>query len=1069
MRKFLLASFFCLFCLPWVLAQQRSISGKVTSSEDGSALPGVNVVLKGTTTGTVTDANGAFVLSVPASGGILMFSFIGLSTQETEISTRSVVDVTMEPDATQLGEVVVTGANIERDKKSIGYRLESVGGNKLQQVSEADPLRALQGKVAGVNIIGSSGVPGSSTRITMRGNRSLLGNNQPLIVVDGIPFDNTQTNTSNQLVGGGAYGSGLAAIDPNNIETMNILPPGGAGAALYGVRAANGVIIITTKTGASRASRKGLEVSVNSSYSVEEISGLPEYQNKYGTGTGFTFAQSNGSWGAPFPGTVAYPTITTQPYWNEYAIAFPDHPATVPYRAYPNNVKDFFNKGTLWENSITLSGGNEKSTFTTTISNTDQTGIVPESGFKRTNISIGANTVLANKLTIGGTMSYNVRDQHGPPGGASNAIGNGSAFARTLYLGRNWDMQGQPFEDPLTRESIFFVARTTATNPYWSAKYDGFETKESRTIGNLNVNYDFTDWLNLSYRIGLTHFDQKNQEWFRPGGRAVGGVGQVTDDYVSSTEIESFLMLNFNKQLGNDLTLKAFVAHNINQRTRNQQSYIGTGLIDFDIIDIDNTTSVLNNGGIYTQRRLVGVLGEFQLQYKDYLFFTLNGRNDWSSTLPKANRSFFYPAVSTSFIFSEALNLPTNVLSMGKIRVSYARVGNDAAPYLLNNTYTLNPQFVSQSVQFPFQGIPGTTLGDVTTDPNLTPEFTNTLEIGTQLQFFNSRASLDLSVYSSLTTNGIAQQSYPSVSGYTSYLTNFGDVSNKGIEIGLNVTPVSLPNSFTWDVNLNFTHNRNVVKKLAPGVDEIVIQNLFGGGITPVLRAGEEYGIMRGSVDARDDEGNLLIDPATGQLLRSRNPAIVGNPNPDFIAGMTNTFGYKGIRLSVLFDWRQGGDIYSTTINQQLGRGVTRDTENREINYIIPGVIGDANTNEPVLDAEGNKIPNNIMIEANDLYFGESFGTGSADEWSMFDGTTFRLREVILGYTLPKSMLAKTPFGSVSLSITGRNLWYKAPNFPKYSKFDPETSTFGTSNAQGFEFDNVPSVRRYGVNLRFTF
>lgn len=1076
MRKFLLLSSLCI-CVAWshLMAQERTVAGKVTSAEDNSPLPGVNVVLKGSTVGTVTDVEGNYRLTLPSSTSVLVFSFIGLKTQEIEVGDRTTVDLQMGLDTQQLGEVVVTAAGIEREKKSLGYRLENVSGTKLQQVSETDPLRALQGKVAGVNITASSGVPGSSTRITMRGNRSLLGNNQPLIVVDGIPFDNTQTNTSNQLVSGGAYGSGLAAIDPNNIESMNILPPGGAGAALYGVRAANGVIVITTKTGASRASRKGLEIAVNSSYSMEEISGLPDYQNKYGTGTGFVYGQVNGSWGAPFPGAVSYPTISEIPLWTDIAAAYPDLPATVPYRAYPNNVKDFFNRGTMWDNSITLSGGNERSNFTTTISNTDQKGIVPESGFRRTTVSIGATTVLANKVTIGGTMSYSDRRQQGPPGGASNAIGNGSAFARTMYLGRNWDLQGQPFEDPLTKESIFFVSRATSTNPYWSAKYDGFATDETRVVGNLNFAYDFTDWLNVSYRIGLTHFNQKNQEWFRPGGRGAGGVGQIIDDYVTNTEIESFLMLNFNKELNEDFTIKAFVAHNLNERVRDQQAYVGTGMIDFNIIDIDNTTSVLNFGGDYTKRRLIGLLGEVQMQYKDYLFLTVNGRNDWSSTLPKANRSFFYPAVSAAFVFTEALGMNSTFLSSGKLRASYTRVGNDANPYLLNTTFTLNPQFVSQSVQLPFKGVPGVTLGnlpgtnDIVPDPNLTPEFTSTVELGTQLQFFNNRASLDVAVYRSLTTNGIAAQSYPAVSGYTNYLTNFGDVSNKGIEIGLNVTPIATTSGFSWDVNANFTHNRNVVEKLSPGVNEIVIQNLFGGGITPVLRPGEEYGIMRGSVDVRDDEGNLLIDPANGQLIADRNPAIVGNPNPDFIAGLTNTFSFKGVKLSVLFDWRQGGDIYSTTVNQQLGRGVTRDTENREMNYVIPGVIGDVNTLEPVLDAEGNKIPNTIQVETNDLYFGRSFGTNSADEWSVFDGTTFRLREVGLGYTFPKSLLAKTPFGSVVISLSGRNLWYKAPNFPKHSKFDPETSTFGTSNAQGFEYDNVPSVRRYGVNVRLTF
>jgi TonB-linked SusC/RagA family outer membrane protein len=1081
MSKFLLVICFGLTVI-WsdALAQERKVTGKVTATEDGAPLPGVNVVLKGSTNGTVTDVDGNYSLTVPSDGAVLLFSFIGLTSQEITVGQRGIIDVQMAQDVQQLGEVVVTAAGIEREKKSLGYRLENVSGTKVQQVSEADPLRALQGKVAGVNIIGSSGVPGSSTRITMRGNRSLLGNNQPLIVVDGIPYDNTQTNANNtnhnQLSGAGAYGSGFAAIDPNNIESINILPPGGAGAALYGVRAANGVIVITTKTGTSRTSKKGLEVSINSSYSMEQISGLPKYQNKYGTGTGFVYGQVNGSWGAPFQGAVPYPTITTIPVWTDYATAFPERAGTtVPYQAYPNNVKDFFNTGSLWDNSITVSGGNEKATFTTTISRTDQKGIVPNSGFERTNISVGANTQLMNHMTIGATMSFANKVQNGPPGGASNALGNGSAFARTMYLGRNWNMTGEPFENPLTKQSIFFVARTQATNPYWATKYDGFETRENRVVGNLNMSYDFTEHLTLSYRVGLTNFDQRTQEWFRPGGRAAGGNGQITDDVDTFTELESFLMLSYNHDLTEDLSLKAFVAHNINQRTDDQQSYIGTGMVDFNITDIDNTTSVLNNGGIYQRRRLVGALGEVQLLYKDYLFLTINGRNDWSSTLPKDSRSFFYPAVSASFIFTDALDMNSSVLNSGKIRASWSKVGNDATPYLLNTTYSLNPQFVSQSVTFPFKGTAGATLGgipgssDILPDPNLTPEFTRAIELGTQLQFLNSRLSLDLAVYHSLTTNGIAFQSLPAVSGFTNYLTNFGNVSNKGIEIGINATPVRLSNGFSWDINANFTHNENVVEKLAPGVDEIVVRNLFGGGITPVLRPGQQYGIMRGSVDARDDEGNLLIDPSNGQLIRAQDPAIVGNPNPDFIMGVTNTFSFKGFTLSALLDWRQGGDIYSTTLLSQLGRGVTRDTEGREMNYIIPGVIGDINTFEPVLDENGQKIPNTIQVEMNDLYFGETFGTNAADEWNVFDATVFRFRELSLGYTFPKNLLAKTPFGSATFTLTGRNLWYKAPNTPKYSKFDPETGTFGSSNTQGFEFDNVPSVRRFGANLRLTF
>lgn len=1050
-----------------VNAQDRTVTGTVTAAEDSSPLPGVNVVIKGSTVGTVTDASGRYTLNAPADG-TLVFSFIGLASQELPIGGRAIIDIQLEQDVKQLTEVIVTAAGIERERRALGTRIETVTGNKIQQISEADPLRGLQGKVAGVNIIGSSGVPGSSTRITMRGNRSLLGNNQPLFVVDGIPYDNTQTSTSNQLVGGGSYGSGIAGLDPNNIESINILPPGAADAALYGVRAANGVIVITKKT-ASRTVRKNLGITVSSGYSFENISGLADYQNRYGTGTGFIYGQVNGSWGAGFNGAVGYPSTTTIPLWTDIAAAFPDRNPTVPYQAYPDNVKDFFQTGTLWDNSISLSGGSEKSTFTATISRTDQKGYIPESKFERTNVSIGANTVIGNKLTVGGTLAFANRVQNGPPGGASNALANGSAFARILYLGRNWNLQGEPYEDPLTRQSIFFVARNQSTNPLWSVRYDGFETREDRVIGNMNFAYDINDNFSIDYRVGITHYNEENQEWFRPGGRAAGGIGQITDDYVRWTEIESFLRFNYTTSITEDLQLKAFVAHNVNQRTRQQQSYLGTGLVDFEIIDIDNTTSYNTNGGIFTRRRLVGVLGEVQLQYKNYLYFTAMGRNDWSSTLPKDGRSFFYPALSSSFIFTDASGIESKFLTSGKLRAGWSKVGLDATPYLLNTVYNINPQFVTQSVTFPFNGVPGTTLSNIIPNGSLKPEFTRTIELGTDLQFFNDRAGLGLTFYESLTTNGIATQSYPSTSGFTFYLTNFGEVQNRGVEVTVNATPLNLPSGFRWDITGNFTHNKNLVKKLAPGVEEIVIRNLFGGGITPVLRPGAEYGIMRGSVDARDDEGNLLIDPSNGQLIPELTPQIVGNPNPDFITGLTNTLSFKGFILSALVDYRRGGDVYSTTILSQLGRGVTRDTEDREINRVIPGVLGDINTRQPLLDDDGNKIPNTIQVEVNDLYFGQTFGTNSSDEWNVFDGTVIRLREVSLGYSLPAVLLAKTPFASASITLTGRNLWYHAPNVPEHSNFDPETSTFGTSNALGFEFDNPPSVRRYGVNVRLTF
>ncbi|CAN5251282.1 SusC/RagA family TonB-linked outer membrane protein [soil metagenome] len=1061
-----------------VRAQERTVSGRVTSVEGGEGLPGVNVIVKGTTVGTTTDIDGNYNISVPEGATTLVFSFIGLTTQEMVIGNRSVVDVRMSPDVQQLSEVIVTAVGIERERRALGYSVENIKAEQIQQVSEPDALRALQGKVPGVNIIGSSGVPGSATRITIRGNSSFFGNNQPLFVVDGIPFDNSANTTSFQLTGGGAYGSRIADLDPNNIESMTVLK-GAAAAALYGSRAANGVIVVTTKSGSGRAGRTGLEIAVNSSYSIENLANLPDYQNKYGAGTGFNYSNVNGSWGPAFPGTVNYPTSETIPHWYgvpAFAAAFPEFQGTtVPYRAYPDNVKDFFQTGNVFENSITVGGGNETANISAVVSKMGQEGFIPFSSFDRTTISLGANAVLGNGFTVGGNVSYITSVQEGPAGGASNAVGNASAFGRTMIMARNWDLHGQPFENPLDRSNVFFVGTGQSTNPLWSVRYDGFSSNVDRATANMNAGYDIFDWLSVSYKIGVNQYTQRNREWYRPGSRGADGLGQVINDDIRFQEIESNLLLTATRNLTDDISIRAILGHNVNQRTTDQQSVQGTEMVDFNIIDIDNTNSVIPNGGDYVRRRLFGIFGDVTLGYRDWAYLTLTGRNDWSSTLPVDNQSFFYPAVSASLIFTEALNMNSPVLTIGKLRASWSRVGNDANPYSLVPTFSINLspgsnlQASLPDNDFPFRGVPGATLGNTVFDPNLTPEFTTEIELGTQLEFFNNRLGLDVTIYKRSTTDQIGLISIPVVTGFSAVFTNFGELENKGIELGINATPVALANGFNWSLYGTFTHNKNTVISLAPGVEEVTIRPLFGGGVTPVLRPGQEYGLLRGTRSARDDEENLLINPATGLLIPDPVPGIIGNPNPDFIVGLTNTFSFRGFTLSGVIDWRQGGDIYSVTTNSLLGRGVTKDTEDREVNKIIPGVLGDANTAEPIRDEGGNKIPNRRQVEENALWFGESFGINGADEWSVYDGTTIRLREISVGYRLPQALMDRTPFGSASISLTGRNLWYNAPNFPKHTNFDPETNTFGAANFQGLEFQNAPSVRRMGVNIRFTF
>ena len=1057
-----------------VMMAQSKVSGKVTNSETGAAIEGATVIVEGSTTGVLTDANGQYELTLPAGSDNLVFSFVGMKKQTIAIAGQSTINISLVQEITELNEVVVTAYGISRDKKALGYGVENIDGDAIAQKSEPDALRSIQGKIPGVNIGASSSQPGSSTRITIRGNSSLLGNNQPLFIVDGVPFNNNNNlpqASFNNLVGSGATSSRIADIDPNNIKSITVLK-GAAAAALYGTRAANGVIVIATKSGSALLGERGLEVSINSSVSFEDLASLPDYQNSYGTGTNFAYSQVNGSWGAPFVGARDYASVTQIPHWYRNEPGFEDLAnVTVPYQAYPDNVRDFFKTGVVYDNSVTLSAGTQNAAVSAVISYLNQDGFVPNTHYKKFNLGLGGKAQSKDKkFNFDWNLQFTNSDQLGSSGGANNAVGNSSQFGRTMFLGRNWDLAGQPFASPRDSSSVFFVARTQSTNPYWSARYEGISSNVNRFASSTRFNYKFTDWLSVSYLLGYNTYTDRYREWYNPGSRAANGLGRVLNSDITFSELESNLLLTFEKDINSDIYFKAVVGNNINQRTSERQAFQGTNYVTFNINDVDNTNNVIPFGGGYSQQRIVGYFADITASYKGYLYLGLKGRNDLASTLGVNSRSFFYPGASVSFVFSEAFNLNPQQITYGKLRASWAQVGNAPGPYLTQSVFIANPLLESPAssfADFPFLGTPAATLEDNTYDPNLKSELTTEVELGLEMRFFNSRVGFDVAFYDRLSKDQLANIAVPASTGFTNYFTNLGEVRNRGVELSFDVTPVQTK-SFNWNLLTTFTHNRNTIEDLGD-LGEITLRNTFTGSVSAVHIEGQEYGLIRGTVNSRDDEGNLLIDPTNGQMIRSNDQAIIGNPNPDFIMGLINTFSFKGISLSAVFDYRQGGDLYSVTTLSMLGRGVTTDTEEREINKIIPGVYGDPNTGEPIRDGEGNKIENGTMIEVNSLWFGETFAINSADEWNVFDATVVRLREVSLGYSLPQSLLEKTPLGAVSINVIGRNLWYNAPNFPPGTNFDPETNTFGNANAQGFEFTTAPSVRRIGVNLNLTF
>ncbi|RFS19301.1 SusC/RagA family TonB-linked outer membrane protein [Chitinophaga silvatica] len=1058
------------------------VKGKILN-EANEPFPGVTIVEKGTTNGTATGADGGFSLKVK-EGAVLVITAIGYEVTEVKAADAGIIK--LKAAVKQLQDIVVTAAGIARQKTSLGYSVSTVNADKLAQKSEPDPVRALTGKVAGVNISSAGGVAGGGTNITIRGNSSLNGNNQPLFVVDGVPFDNSSfANVGSTTVGGVGVTNRAFDLDPNNIQSMTVLK-GAAAAALYGSRAANGAIIITTKTG-KKKSRKGTEITYNTGYAVETVSGLPEYQTKYGQGTNNDYRQGvYASWGQPFEGVESMlPTRKTIPHQltRQFSSAvFPQFyeadgvtPIQVPYKSYAKeNVKNFFRQGSVYENAISISSGSEKGNFNAGLSNTKNRGVVPGNDIDRTSINVGGNIKLDNKFYASGSINYVIIRQKTPPiGGLTSSI-----MSTLMYVPTSYDLTNYPYENPIDGSNVYDY--TGVDNPYWSVKHSPATSAVDRYYGNLVLGFDPLPWLNIQNTVGFNAYTDRRVS-VRGKGSSSYPNGSITTDNIYRQELDNTLLATVTKSITPDWNLKVILGNNVNQRLTDRKAFYGDNIIVADLIDINNTSSItpiqLINNRNQLKQRYYAFFTDITLDYKNYASINLVGRNDVSSTLPANNRSYFYGGINGSLIFSEALNLSKEVLNFGKIRAGYTKVGNEASPYQTQNFYQINPILGSNSspgnVGLPFTPAGGTTYNIVTqanllTNANLKPEFITELEVGTELQFFQNRIGLDFTWYNKKSTSQIFEVTAAPSSGYLTQILNLGEATNKGIEIGLTGAPLRSNTGLSWDINANFTRNRNIIQNLG-GYERFS----YGGtnGTSSVHIVGQPYGLIQGTAYARDNEGNVLIDPNTGKPLIAGSLKPIGNPNPDFIFGITNSFHFKNISLNILFDWKQGGQLFSRTVAEMLSRGVTRDMENREFAIVSPGVLGDINTQTPLLDDKGNKIPNNVALSWEDHFFSSSMGPGNGgiNEGSVFDATVFRLREISLGYEIPKSILGKTPFGAATLSFSGRNLWYKAPNFPKYTHFDPEVSSLGVGNSQGYDNLAVPTTKRFGLNLKCSF
>ncbi|GGI49982.1 SusC/RagA family TonB-linked outer membrane protein [Mucilaginibacter galii] len=1033
-------------------AQTRTVTGTVTGKDDGLPLPGVSVMVKGSTTGTQTNSDGKYSIKVSGETVTLVFSYIGFTSKEQVVSGNT-ASVALDVNAKSLNEVVVTTSfGIQRDKKSLGYSTQTISAEQLQTGRTTNVTNALAGKVAGVAVNGSGGAfTGSS--VIIRGFTTFTGSNQPLYVVDGIPIDN---GGGGQALQTGASSSNRAIdINEDDIESLTVLK-GAAATVLYGSRAASGVIQITTKKG-NKNEKSHIEFT--SSYGAGVVNRLPKYQNQYAQGSngvlsvGGTTAGSglSTSWG---------PIIDGRPITNAFGQA-------TTLQAYPDNVKDIFKTATSLQNNISLTGGGDKTTYRVSYGNDYETYVIDNNTLKRNNLSVNARSEITPKLRLGTTFSYvNNQSRRTLQG---NQLSN--PLFRAYFTPRSYDLTNLPFEDALGNQQFF----GGEDNPYWSIKHNTYSDQINRLFGSVNATYDLANWLVADLRVGTDYYNSKSTGYDDIGNRGGGftgstgtGIGGIIENQTNVRNLQEYFTLTATRKFG-DFNVVGTIGNEINQNSSNSSQVIGYTLV---VPNFNNLKNTITYQPTYsrTLTRLIGVYADFALDYKRYLTLNLKARNDWSSTLLPANRSIFYPAVASSFVLSDAFpSIKSKNVNLIKLRGAIGRVGKSPGAYNTDNYYVRagSSDGFGPSITFPFNGsLAGYELSDGAGNPNLKPEFTLEYELGTEMAFFGNRLTIDGSVYQKKTTNVILSVPVSPSSGVTGLVQNAGKLSTKGVELLIGGTPIKTRNGF-YNISVNFTSFKSTVDALAPGVSLITL----GGFTTPNIRlvAGQEYGQIYGADYQRDASGNILIF-ANGLPQPTANVVNIGNPNPKWTMGITNNINYKGINFSFLLDIRKGGQQYSRNIADVQRNGVAIETA--EFSrfqadgvtvakpYVFPGVYASG-----VALAAGQVAgqPNTTAVSAQD-YWGNN-GKYIAATGYIYDTSWFRVREAGLSYDVPKKYLAKTPFGRASFGVYGRNLFLRAPNYPH---FDPEQNALGISNAQGLEFNSLPNTRTIGINLKVT-
>ena len=1054
MKKFTFILLYLVIGICTVVAQNTKVAGSVTSEDDGLPIIGASIIVKGTMVGTVTDYDGNFTLEVPSNGKTLVVSYVGMVTQEVPVSPN--VRIILKSDTQNLEEIVVTAMGISKDKKALGYAVQNVKGEKLTQAANSNLAGALQGKVSGLEIKPSSGMPGASSQITIRGARSFSGDNTPLYVIDGMPVTSTpdvDTDIQNNgSVSGADFANRAVDIDPNDIESINILK-GQAASALYGIRASNGVIVITTKSGKGLTKGKP-QISFSSNVSFDVIGRLPEFQKIYAQGTKGNYSPTSGqSWGpkiSDLPNDPNYGGNTDNKYTQEFGKK--DGMYYVPQRANAgldpwaipqvyDNAKEFFDTGITWSNSVNVAQALDKSSYSISLGNTHQNGIVPSTGMDRYNVKVSAETKLHNNWTAGFIGNYITTS-------IDKAVTSGNGLLRTVYPAPpSYDLAGIPSHvagDPYTQNSF----RGSFDNAYWAMDNNVFEENTNRFFGNAYTNYNTTfgttnHIMNVKYMFGVDAYTTDYVDSYGYGSNTGGGKGQIENYGWTNATYNSLLTVNYDWHINDDWGLNAIIGNEVIQSNRGKYYEYGTGYNFAGWNHIDNATTQSASSEKW-KKRTVGFFGNVSASYKNMLYLTVTGRQDYVSSMPRGNRSFFYPSVSAGFILTELDVFKNKIMNYAKIRASYAEVGQAgdfrenyySVPVYGGGFYSLTP------ILYPINGSNGYTPYSTIFDPNLKPQNTRSYELGADLNFLNNLITLNYTFSRQNVKDQIFEVPLASSTGASKLLTNGGRLHTNVHEITLSFNPIRTKD-IDWDFGFNWTKMDNYVDELAPGVENIQL----GGYVTPQVRAaaGDKFPVIYGVGYKRDANGNRLVDE--NGLPIAGESQVIGRVSPDFIMGFNTTLRLWKATISAVLDWKQGGQMYSRTTGLADYYGVSKRTENREGTIIFDGYKADGTKNTtPITGANAQQDFYSVL--------------NNIDESSVYDNSFIKLREVAVSYPVFKSNWME-----VSVNAFARNIliWAQLPDL------DPEASQGNNNMSGAFEDYSMPQTASYGfgVNVKF--